>query len=70
MTIKLKKEGNMTEDPEIVLQALTGSPIATFLRFQGSIRGVRVMILIDSRSTHNFLDSGVVKKVKIPIIAE
>lgn len=29
-----------------------------------------VVVLIDSGSTHNFLDSGVAKKAKLPICAE
>lgn len=34
------------------------------------VAGQWVVILIDSGSTHNFLDSGVAKKAKLPICAE
>lgn len=51
-----------TECPgEISLNALVGNNSGGTLRFQGSIRGKKVSILIDSGSTHSFVDAGIVK---------
>lgn len=46
---------------EISLNALVGNKSGGRLRFQGIIRGKKVSILIDSGSTHGFVDDGIVK---------
>ncbi|XP_074346381.1 uncharacterized protein LOC141685160 [Apium graveolens] len=54
--------GREGEDPgEISLNALVGNNSGGTLRFQGIIRGKKVSILIDSGSTHSFVDVGIVK---------
>lgn len=50
---------------EISINALTDSKSMGTLRLQGSIKGKRVSILIDSNSTHNSVDFGIVKTLGI-----
>lgn len=42
--------------PEISLHALIGSVNPRTMRVQGRVRNQEVVILIDSGSTHNFID--------------
>lgn len=70
--VQKEEEGNDTqavpteEDPgeffleeflEISLNAITGTPNPKTMRIVGIIRFIRVIVLIDSGSTHNFVDS-------------
>lgn len=50
-------------DPEISLHALTSSLNLKTMRVVGKVGGQKVVILIDSGSTHNFLDHSIVKRV-------
>lgn len=53
---------------EISLHALTGSQNLKTIRVMGKIGGAQWMtILIDTGSTHNFLDPAVLAKVKLPL---
>ncbi|XP_035548740.1 uncharacterized protein LOC118349222 [Juglans regia] len=56
--------------PEISLHALIGSSNPRTMRVMGRVNGQGIVILIDSGSTHNFLDSGVARRVKLPICAD
>jgi len=47
----------LEEFPEISLNAITGSPSPKTMRIVGIIRFRRAIILIDSGSTHNFVDT-------------
>jgi hypothetical protein len=47
----------LKEFPEISLNAITGTPSPKTMRIVGVIRFHRVIVLIDSGSTHNFVDS-------------
>jgi hypothetical protein len=44
------------EVPEISLNAITGTPTPKTMRIVGWVKGQQVIVLIDSGSTHNFLD--------------
>ena len=48
---------------EITLYALLGSPSPGTMRIKGKINGHWVVILIDTSSTHNFLDAAIVSKL-------
>ena len=48
---------------DISVNALSGNKAIGTIRLQGMIKGKRVSILIDSGSTHSFIDSGVVKQL-------
>ena len=48
---------------EISINALSGNQSASTIRLQGSIKGKRVNILIDSGSTHSFIDAGIIKQM-------
>ena len=56
------KEDDEPTCPEISLHALSGIAIPHTMRVTGLIDGTRLHILIDSRSTHNFVNSRVAKK--------
>jgi len=47
----------LEEFPEISLNAITGSPSPRTMRIVGIIRFRKAIILIDSGSTHNFMDA-------------
>jgi len=49
---------------EISLYALRGETTNKIIKVEGRVRKSSLMILIDSRSTHSFLDEGTSKKLK------
>ncbi|KAL8157506.1 hypothetical protein AgCh_002277 [Apium graveolens] len=49
---------------EISLNALAGSQSTSTIRHQGTVKGRRVHILIDSGSTHSFVDVNLAKQLK------
>ncbi|KAK0608486.1 hypothetical protein LWI29_031439 [Acer saccharum] len=49
-------------DGEISLNAITGSQTPNTMRLEGYIGKHRLVILVDSGSTHNFVDSNLIKK--------
>jgi hypothetical protein len=53
----------MDQEPEISLNAITGNPNPKTMRMIGIIKGQQVTILIDSGSTHNFVDEQVAKLI-------
>ncbi|XP_042950056.1 uncharacterized protein LOC122282167 [Carya illinoinensis] len=56
--------------PEISLHAITGSLNPRTMRVKGKVGSQWAAILIDTGSTHNFLDSAVVTKGQLPINQE
>lgn len=58
------------EMPEISLHAITGRQHPKTMRLVGWIGTQRLVILVDSGTTHNFVDSSVCKKVNLSICRE
>jgi hypothetical protein len=56
--------------PEISLHAITGSNHPKTMRIIGKIGNQRIVILIDSGSTHNFLDSSIMQHSQLPLVKE
>ena len=57
---------NDTEEglkPIISLHALLGTRDSQTIKLQGKIKNLIVMILVDTSSTHNFIDQNMVKRV-------
>lgn len=54
--------------PEISLHALSGSLAPKTMRLVGLIQNHRVVILIDSGSTHSFLDPSILNRVSLGVI--
>ena len=57
----------ITEPPDISLHALAGQNSPRTLRLAGQINRVGVQILIDSGSTHNFIQEALVTRLELPI---
>ena len=57
----------LRDTPNITLYALVGSPCPSTMRIEGKIQGQCLVILIDSGSTHNFLDAGSCSSLKLAI---
>jgi hypothetical protein len=74
-TLEVEKEDLMEvsyeeENPEISLHAITGSNHPNTMRLIGWIGNHKIIVLIDSGSTHNFLDSSMGRKLKVSISKE
>ena len=52
---------------EITLFALLGSPSPGTMRIHGKLNGHCLVILIDTRSTHNFVDAAMVSILQLPL---
>lgn len=48
---------------EISINALSGSNSINTIRFQGVLKGKKISILVDSGSTHSFIDSRLIKQL-------
>ncbi|XP_023907750.1 uncharacterized protein LOC112019466 [Quercus suber] len=57
----------LQDSPEITLYALVGSPSPGTTRIEGKIQRHCLVILIDTGSTHNFLDAGLCSSLKLAI---
>ena len=56
-------QSNQEEEVEITLYALTRTPTPGTMRTKGRINGSRLVILIDTGSTHNFVDASLVNSL-------
>lgn len=65
----LKEEIVVEEEvkPEISLSVILATTNRTTMIILGTIRDTQVVILVNSGNTHNFLDSFIVQKFKLPI---
>jgi len=52
------------EEPLISIHALTGETAFQTLKVKGKAKNVPILILIDSGSSHNFLDAGLAAKIR------
>lgn len=52
---------------EISLNAITGTRTSNTKRFLGSVCGEQVVVLMDSRSKHNFINPWIAKKTKLNV---
>nr|KYP46439.1 Transposon Ty3-I Gag-Pol polyprotein [Cajanus cajan] len=59
--------GTGSQDHHLSYNALNGSSGLGTMKFQGSINGVRVQILLDSGSSDNFLQPRIAQCLKIPV---
>ena len=57
----------INEPPDISLHALAGQNSPRTLRLAGQINKVGVQILIDSGSTHNFIQEALVTRLELPV---
>lgn len=54
-------------EPEISLNAIVGTPYPNTMRLLGHIRCEQVVILVDSGSTHSFLDPSVARRTQLEV---
>ena len=60
---EVKEEGSESQKPVISLHAMLGTGDTNTMRLQGRIKNTQLVILVDSGSTHNFMDQTIAKKV-------
>jgi hypothetical protein len=60
----LEEEGELLG---ISLHAVAGTPTPRTMRLMGRIGTVEVVILVDTGSTHNFVDPSVARKAQLPV---
>jgi hypothetical protein len=58
------------EKAEITLCALLGSTSPSTMRVIAILNGQKIVVLLDTRSTHNFMDETLAKTLKLPIDVE
>ncbi|KAF7825223.1 retrotransposon-related protein [Senna tora] len=61
--VEIEDQGDFAE---ISLHASLGRTVGTTMKLKGSISGRKVLILVDSGSTYNFISFKLVEKLKIP----
>ena len=59
------KAVSQEEEVEITLYALTRTPTPGIMRVRGKVNGNGLVILIDTGSTHNFVDASLVSRVAV-----
>ena len=52
---------------EITLYALVGSPTPRTMRVKGKVNSVSLVTLVNSGSTHNFIDAAIVSVLHVPV---
>ena len=60
---------NQEEDIEITLYALIGTPTPGTMRVMGKINGSGLVILVNTSSTHNFIDASLVSSLQLRVDA-
>ena len=60
-------QSNQNEEAEITLYALTGTPTPGTMRVKGRVNGDRLVILIDTGSTHNFVDVSLISGLQLRV---
>lgn len=60
-------ENTIMEEPVISLHAITGAEHYTTMKVQGNIKAHSVVALIDSGSTHSFIDQSLASKLQLPL---
>jgi chemotaxis regulatin CheY-phosphate phosphatase CheZ len=66
LTIEENQEEIVT--PEITLHALTGWTVSKTMRISAEISSHHVIVLIDSRSTHNFISERMANLLRLPVV--
>ncbi|KAF7834711.1 retrotransposon gag domain, Retroviral aspartyl protease [Senna tora] len=54
------------EEAEVTFHAILGNTISTTMKLNGTLGSHKVLILVDSGSTHNFISSQFVNKLQLP----
>lgn len=57
-------------EPAISIHALTGSLSANTMHFLGWINGKMIVLLLDTGSTHNFMDYSALQKTQLPLTSQ
>ena len=60
---------NQEDDIEITLYTLIGTPTPSTMRVKGIINGRGLVILVDTSSTHNFIDASLVSSLQLRVDA-
>ncbi|KAF5446347.1 hypothetical protein F2P56_031982 [Juglans regia] len=61
------KQKGVVVEPEISLNAITGTPSSKTMRLMGWIGRTQVVLLVDSGSTHSFVDPSIAQTAKLVV---
>ncbi|XP_035551066.1 uncharacterized protein LOC109020622 [Juglans regia] len=64
------KQKGVVVEPEISLNAITGTPSSKTMRLKGWIGCIQVVLLVDSGSTHSFVDPSIAQIAKLVVDKE
>lgn len=59
---------NAVEPIQVTINALEGGITATTMKLRGTLNKRAILILIDSGSTHSFLDAKLANDCKVPLV--
>lgn len=60
-------KNSQNEEVEITLYALTRTPTPSTMRVKGRVSGDRLVILVDTGSTHNFVDASLISSLQLRV---
>ncbi|KAF5476973.1 hypothetical protein F2P56_003657 [Juglans regia] len=61
------KQKGVIVEPEISLNAITGTPSSKTMRLMGWIGSIQVVLLVDSGSTYSFMDPSIARAAKLSV---
>lgn len=62
----INEDADTNDLDDISFNAFLGNTIGTTMKLQGTLNGRKVLLLVDSGSSHNFISEEVVEELQLP----